>query len=82
MTFKKREGDVTVNFFYNTFFPTRTKNLLLERLLPDTDSIYLQGFGPKFDISLLPNLNTVIVGWDCSVSPRSNTQNFVSFFLI
>jgi hypothetical protein len=69
MTFKK--GDVTVYFFYNTFFPT-TKNRSLERLLPGTDSIYIQGFSPSFDIErVTPRVNTVFLSDTTGIFPYS-----------
>jgi hypothetical protein len=67
MTFTK--GDVTVYYFYNTFFPS-TKNPALERLLPDTDSIYMQGFTPTYNIELTPNLNTVFLSYSTSMLPE------------
>lgn len=71
MTFTKE--DVTVYLFYNTYFP-RTKNPALERLLPGTDSIYIQGFDPTYNIELTPNLNTVFFSQSTQMIPRSFTK--------
>lgn len=71
MTFTKE--DVTVYLFYNTYFP-RTKNPALERLLPGTDSIYIQGFNPTYNIELTPNLNTVFFSHLTQMIPLSFTE--------
>lgn len=57
MTFKK--DDVTLYFIYNTIFP---KNLFLDRLLLNTNYIYISGHVPSFDIgSLMPRLHTLFL---------------------
>lgn len=78
MTFTKE--DVTVFLFYNTFFPS-TKNPALERLLPGTDSIYIQGFNPTYNIELTPNLNTVFLSHSTSMLPRfeKNPPDIITF---
>lgn len=72
-----KKDNITLNFFYNTIFPT-TKNSKLEEMIIRTNSIYVSGYNPSFDINILPNLETLFLSDNTNLLPTDN-NDIISF---
>ena len=80
MVFLRKKDNVTLNYFYNNIYP-KTKNLVLDKLLQNTDSIYIQGYAPLIDIMALPKINTLFLGDDAWLLPDDREDNNIINFL-